>query len=345
MKLDHISFDPSLTPGAHNAIDVCLQLQPDERITVISDRDSLEVAAALMSEVKKTGAKSRVFVLENFCTRPCSDMPVEILADLEQSQVSIYTALARIGELKTRMQMMNVINKNKIRHGHMVNITKQIMTQGMRADFWQVDALSQQIMQKASKAHFLHAVTKSGTDIEVEFSPELKWVKTSGIISRDKWANLPGGEVFTSPYNLNGQFVVDGVVGDYLCHKYGDLKNSPLFIEIENSRITNLQCDNKELLNDFANYTRTDENSNRVGEFAIGTNLAVKDIIGNILQDEKIPGIHIAFGHPYCEHTGQQWYSSTHIDCVGRNFDFWMDGEQVMKDGKFLILEEVASVN
>ena len=57
----------------------------------------------------------------------------------------------------------------------------------------------------------------------------------------------------------------------------------------------------------------------------------------NILQDEKIPGIHIAFGHPYAEHTGANWVSKTHIDCVGRDFDIWFDGEQVMQRGKFLI--------
>jgi leucyl aminopeptidase (aminopeptidase T) len=55
------------------------------------------------------------------------------------------------------------------------------------------------------------------------------------------------------------------------------------------------------------------------------------------LQDEKIPGIHIAFGHPYAEHTGQNWISKTHIDCVGRDFDIWFDDEQVMERGKFLL--------
>ena len=29
--------------------------------------------------------------------------------------------------------------------------------------------------------------------------------------------------------NVEGLFVVDGVVGDYLCPKYGDLKNTPVF--------------------------------------------------------------------------------------------------------------------
>jgi aminopeptidase len=63
----------------------------------------------------------------------------------------------------------------------------------------------------------------------------------------------------------------------------------------------------------------------------------VTRIIGNILQDEKIPGIHIAFGHPYNEHTGQTWHSTTHIDCVGRDFDIWLDDEPIMRDGQFLI--------
>jgi len=74
-----------------------------------------------------------------------------------------------------------------------------------------------------------------------------------------------------------------------------------------------------------------------VGEFAIGTNIGVTDIIGQILQDEKLPGVHIAFGHPYTRYTGQTWDSSTHIDCVGRDFDIWMDDEKIMENGTFLM--------
>ena len=74
-----------------------------------------------------------------------------------------------------------------------------------------------------------------------------------------------------------------------------------------------------------------------MGEFAIGTNIAVHDVIGNILQDEKLPTLHIAFGHPYAEHTGAPWRSTTHIDIVGRSFSIWFDGDLVMEGGKFLI--------
>ncbi len=330
-------IDADLMPGAHNAIEVCLRVQPDERVTIITDQATREIAAALQAEVEEVGSEHAVFVLENYARRPLTAMPELILDDLARSQVSIFCAQTQPSELTSRTQMTDVVNKRRIRHAHMVNITRQIMLEGMRADFRTIDALSQRLIERARHAERIKCRTPHGTDFEAEFSPKLKWLKTSGIIMPEKWGNLPGGEIFTAPANTNGTFVVDGVVGDYLCRKYGDLHDAPLTIEVANNRIVDLRCENEELLDEFRAYTSTDPNSNRVGEFAIGTNTACTHIIGNILQDEKIPGVHIAFGHPYAEHTGANWFSKTHIDCVGRDFDIWFDGEQVMKRGKFLV--------
>ena len=332
-----VTFDPALSRGAANAIHVCLRLQPYERMTIITDQASAEIAAALVAEVEKTGAPYNVFVLEEYGPRPHREMPPVILDDLALSQVSLYACLTHPGELRTRMQMMDVINPHRIRHGHMVNINRQIMLEGMCADFIAVDRLSQKLIEKCRRARRVTCRTAAGTDYVAELSPSLRWVKTAGLITPEKWGNLPGGEIFTSPFNSNGRFVVDGVVGDYLCQKYGDIGATPLTIDIKDNRIAALSCANKELLAEFDAYCHTDGNSDRVGEFAIGTNLACTHIIGHILQDEKLPGIHIAFGHPYSEHTGQNWKSTTHIDCVGRFFDIWLDDEQVMAKGKFLI--------
>ncbi|MEP7249310.1 MAG: aminopeptidase [Spartobacteria bacterium] len=330
-------IDPELIPGARNAIRDCLRLQPNERITIITDAATRDIALALQQRVEEVGAAYALFVLEEFSARPLTGMPQVILDDLATSQVSIFCAQTQRGELGSRMQMSDIVNKNHIRHGHMVNISRQIMREGMRADFKAIDAHSQILVEKARRARRIICRTAAGTDYTADLSSNLNWLKTSGIITPEKWGNLPGGEIFTSPFDSNGIFVVDGVVGDYLCQKYGDIQATPLAIEIKDNRIESLACENQELLEEFRAYTSTDENSNRVGEFAVGTNTACKDIIGNILQDEKIPGIHIAFGHPYAEHTGQTWLSRTHIDCVGRDFDIWFDDEQVMAKGKFLV--------
>ncbi|MBZ0203296.1 MAG: aminopeptidase [Ignavibacteria bacterium] len=332
-----VDFDKQLSEGAYNAINVCLRLKPEERVTIITDNETLEIASALAAEIKKVGSECSLMIIEDYAPRPLKNMPKPILDDLAKSQVSIFCAIAHTGELRSRIDMTEVVDKYKIRHGHMVNINKQIMLEGMCADFLRVDELSQRLIEKARKAKTITVKSDGGTDMVSEFSPNLKWLKTSGIISVDKWGNLPGGEIFTSPYNVNGKFVVDGVVGDYLCQKYGDLKNTPLSIDIKDSRITHMECSNKELLEEFTAYTMTDENSNRVGEFAIGTNIACKHVIGHILQDEKLPTIHIAFGHPYSTHTGADWQSTTHIDCVSVECSIWFDDLQVMDKGKFLI--------
>src|ERR1051325_3345183 len=331
------SIDPELVPGARNAVNVCLRLKKKERITIITDAATREIAAALQAEVEQIGSEFSLFVLEHHARRPLEFMPETILDDLSESQVSIFAAQTQPGELGARTQMTSVVNNYHIRHGHMVNINREIMLEGMRADFLKVDALSQRLVERARQAQRVTCKTPHGTEFVAELSPKLKWLKTSGIISKDKWGNLAGGEIFTSPRNTNGVFVVDGVVGDYLCERYGDLQDTPLTIEVENNRIRSLKSENKELRDDFKIYTSTDENSDRVGEFAIGTNIACTRVIGHILQDEKIPGVHIAFGHPYSEHTGANWVSKTHIDCVGRDFDIWFDDVKIMEAGKFLV--------
>jgi aminopeptidase len=330
-------FDPEFSPGAYNAVHVCLRIQPEEKVTLITDWACQEIASSIAAELDKLGSPYHTFVLEELAERPLVDMPQPILDDMETSQVSIFAVVAQKNELRTRKQMTDVVNRRKMRHAHMVNIERRIMLEGMRADFNKVDELSVKVWEIATASRKVRARTAAGTDIVADINPNYKWLKTSGIISPNKSGNLPGGEVFTAPGEVNGVFVIDGVVGDYLCAKYGDLRATPLTIHVKKNRLVEAACANRELQDEFWRYTHTDENSDRVGEFAIGTNIGLHGVIGNILQDEKIPGVHIAFGSPYGAHTGAQWDSSTHIDVVGTKFDIWADDRQIMRSGEFLI--------
>src|SRR5581483_3805192 len=205
-KLSNIPFDPEFTPGAHNAVNVCLRIQPEERVCVITDDATIEIAAAIVAELEKIGAPYRAWVLEDLAPRPLVDMPRDILEGLEQSQVSIFAVQAQTNELRSRIQMTDVVNRRKIRHAHMVNINRQIMLEGMRADFERVDRLSQKIVEMVRKASKIRATTAAGTDLTADLNSNYKWLKTSGIISPEKWGNLPGGEIFTTPGEVNGTF-------------------------------------------------------------------------------------------------------------------------------------------
>jgi len=331
------TYAEELTPGARNAVRTCLRIQPGERVALITDRETAEIAASLAGEIREAGAIHDICFMEDYGPRPMLDLPAPIRTALERADVSIYAGQPKTGELAFRRAMTEVVDRRHIRHAHMVSISRQIMCEAMRADFNEVDAISQRLRDRAAKARRITAKSPAGSDLAATFDPEIRWLKTSGIISTHKWGNLPGGEVLTAPARVDGVYVADGVVGDYLCARYGDLRDTPLTIQIENSRIAGLSCARQDLVDEFRAYTKTDENSDRVGEFAIGTNIAVDHVIGNILQDEKLPTLHLAFGHPYSEHTGAKWASTTHIDVVGRRFDIWFDDDQVMTEGKFLI--------
>ena len=331
------AVDPELLPGARNAIRVCLNVQPTERVTVITDRECEEIAASLIHEIEQLGAPYKLFVLEEVAPRPLAGLPAVIAADMERSQVSIFAVRVQTDELRSRMDMTDIVNRRRMRHAHMVNINRQIMLEGMRADYRKVDRLSTKVIDLVKVAREIRATTPAGSDIRATLDRNYRWVKTSGLISPDKWGNLPGGEVFTTPGDVDGTFVIDGVVGDYLCERFGSLRDAPLTVRIRDNRLTEAYSQNKELETAFWAYTHTDENSDRVGEFAIGTNIEPTRVIGHILQDEKFPGVHIAFGNPYGAHTGATWYSSTHIDVVGTRFDIWVEGQQIMREGRFLI--------
>ena len=331
------ALDTDLLPGARNAIRVCLRVQPHERVTVTTDRATADIAQSLSRQIDEVGARQQVFVLEDLAPRPLAALPAAVAADLEQSDVSIFAAQAQPDELRSRMEMTAIVNRRRMRHAHMVNISRQIMCEGMRADYAKVDRLSLRVLEIVRAAAEIRATTPAGTDIRATLTPAYRWIKTSGLISPEKWGNLPGGEIFTTPGEVNGTFVVDGVVGDWLCERYGLLADRPLTLVVEGNRLVSATSRDEALERDFWAYTHTDENSNRVGEFAIGTNIELDHVVGNILQDEKFPGIHMAFGNPYGAHTGAEWDSRTHIDVVGLDFDIWADDRQIMQRGRFLV--------
>src|ERR1017187_10771621 len=74
-RIGHVSFDPEYTPGARNAVSVCLRVQPEEKVCVITDEVTLEIAAAIVNELDKLGAPYRVWVLEDLAERPLKNLP------------------------------------------------------------------------------------------------------------------------------------------------------------------------------------------------------------------------------------------------------------------------------
>ena len=324
-----------LMPGAKNAVEVCLGVRAGEKVVVIADEVSRGVAASLEQALEEQGARFTGLLLEDFGPRPMTVAPEPVLEALEKTDVGALCMTPQPGELGARMAIVRVVERRQIRYAHMVGVTPEIMQQGMRADYRKVDELSERLRERMQRAERLTVKTDAGTSFSAHFDQRLDWVKTSGLISPRYWSNLPAGEVFTTPATVDGTFVCDATAGDYFNGKYGDLQATPLVMEIEHGRLVGVDCPRKDLEEEFWKYCHTDENSDRVGELAFGTNLGLSRMIGILLQDEKFPGVHIAFGDPYGSQTHANWKSRTHVDVLTRNCDVWIDEDQVIEKGHY----------
>jgi aminopeptidase len=329
------SSHSELMPGARNAVETCLGVQRDENVALIADEASRAVAASIAAAVEEKQAHLTGMLLEDFGPRPMAAAPSAVLSALETADVGVMCMRPQPGELGARMAIVKVVERRQIRYAHMVGVTPEIMQQGMRADYHLVDRLSDKLRERMLHAETLTVKTEAGTEFAAHFDRGLDWVKTSGLISPRYWSNLPAGEVFTTPASVDGTFVCDATAGDHFNGKYGDLQSTPLTLTIKAARLVDVECARKDLQQEFWDYCHTDENSDRVGELAFGTNLGLSEMIGVLLQDEKFPGVHLAFGDPYGNQTHADWKSTTHVDVLTRKCDVWIDDDQVLEKGRY----------
>jgi aminopeptidase len=327
-------------------VETCSQLKPNEKATIITDKETFEIGSMIRKYSEVISTKISFHIIEDYGKRPLDFIPKEIEKDVKNSDVTYYAAQSKQGELqKFRGPIVNLATLSG-REIHMPNIDTTIMQTGMQADYYKIAGLTYLIMGIACKSKTAQVTTPNGTDLHVVISPKLKWVPDTGLLwYKGIWGNLPAGEVYTCPELIEGIMVVDGTLGDFFNQKYGNLGKTPVTIPIYNSRaqIEKITCENEELLIDFKNYLYNDENANRVGEFACGTNIALKRLISNLLQDEKFPGVHIAFGSPFPNKTGADWNSIGHVDGIMKECSLWFDDKLILDRGKF-VEDEILSI-
>ena len=310
-----------------------------EHVLIVTDRPRLEIGEALRKQAEKVSPSNvKFFVLEDYLSRPITSLSEQIEKGVPWADVTFWATDSMKGEVTSRMKFLRLALKYA-RHGHMPNITRQAMEEGMCSDYNEVYRVTMKVNDVVKKARRFKVTNPAGTSLDVELNPDWRWKPSHGLYhNKGEWGNLPEGEIFTAAYKADGVLVID-LLGDYFDKKYGILTGSPLQIKVRNSRadLDSIECKNQELKKDLKAYLKTDENSDRLGEFALGTNVFLKKLIGNLLQDEKFPTVHCAFGDPYTNETGANWQSKTHVDGIIMNSTVLCDNKKIMELGRYIL--------
>lgn len=326
--------------AALNVLKNGFRVKKGEAFVVICDYNNKFFSDALKEAAVKLGAALSVYLLEDFGERPFA-LPDEILESLRKADAGTICATEREGELEIlRQPIYNAIRDYPVRFASMTGINREAVEMGLNTDFKKVAEFTDKIYSLVKDCREIRVTTALSTDLAITCG-KYKWFSCNGFLKEGvKDDNFPEGEVFTCPEDMHGKIVVDGVLGDIYDAKYGVITKTPLTIRIDKCRavIESISCRNKAIAEDMRQYLLTgDKYASRVGEVALGTNICLERIIGNLLQDEKFPSFHLAFGDPYGNDTGAEWASNRHIDMVVLEPDVYVDGKLIMQKGKYLV--------
>jgi leucyl aminopeptidase (aminopeptidase T) len=334
-----VSSEIDVKPGARVAVETCLGVSGADRVLIFTDAPTLVIGQALAEAAAASGAQVEVKTLESLGARPLLAVPDALWAFLDDYRptATFYAASGQKGEIRFRIPLIETLREQyHVRHGHMIGVTPEIMASGMRADYHQVAQRTHEVYALVKDAREIRVTNPTGTDLIGRFDPALlRWVIWDGLYHQQgRWGNLPEGETFTTPVEVEG-VITASVMGDFFSHKYG-LLAEPLRLDIRDAHLVGCAHPNQALVDEFWSYLDGVENGRRIGEFAVGTNEHLDRLIGNLLQDEKYPGVHVAFGNPYAAYTGAQYDSPVHVDVVIERTSVWVDGQQIMDDGRFV---------
>lgn len=337
-QLTPAEFEQRVQLGAENAVR-CMGVNGQDRVFIITDYARQNIARYVANAVLACHADVTVRFLEHYGDRPLTVFSDELRNDLINARptVTFYIATAQPGEIAFRIPLLPFLAQElKVRHGHMIGIDERLMAAGMCADYDQVFSLTMRVYDIVRDARIIHVTSAKGSDVTATFNPDWRWVPCHGMYhEQGAWGNLPEGEVFTAPATVDGVLVCD-VLGDYFSEKYGVLE-TPVTLTVKDGYITDISSENTALAQELRDYLFAVPNGNRAGEFAIGTLTSLKKLTGNLLQDEKMPGLHVAFGNPYPHFTGADWEATVHVDVIPTNCTIEVDDRVIMRDGQFVI--------
>ncbi len=333
-KLLNIETGDRLDAAAHQAAGTCLSATSNDRAVLIYDSSTRSIAAALTRAFQKIGARIHAFDMDSFGERPCSRLPAVVVKKLEAASVSAMAVTAQQGELSVRRAVIETATRCKLRHAHMPSITTEMFEDGLSMDYKEISQFMDRLSAIISDTASLNMTSASGTDIEFRYASPPQMAKLDGLITAQRWQNLPSGQISIVPTDAAGTYVVDSSIGDWFDNKY-DVTQYPVTIDFERTRARNLRCDNPRLERDLSLYLRSSENSGRISELVIGANLGLTQEHSGALFQGYRPGASISVGHTVTPGLEIDWTAPTFTPLIGCRTNLIAGKRQIMLDDVF----------
>ena len=327
------TIDENLKKAADTSIKDVLDVQPDERVLIVTNpvEDVYTISVALHDAVLQAGGVPVLLVQP---VKSQIDMAEEgvIKAIESEPDVLISMSAEKIGKDARGIRWPYEYNGEKFDHifdflrdGKKTmrafwspGVTKQIFMDTVPIDYERLVRESLALKMIFDDAVAVTVTSGKGTDVRIGIRNRKGILDNGDYRKGGEGGNLPAGETFISPENGS----VDGVVvydGSISLNEGEVIIREPIRVEIKNGFVSNIDGgDEAEKLKETLLLSEQNarmfekegkisqgmgevyaKNARNIGELGIGLNPKAK-IIGNMLVDEKAYGTcHIAIGSNY----------------------------------------------
>lgn len=305
-------------------LNVCAKCRKDEKILIVTDPDSLDVAMALWNDAAYFPKRSMVMMPKQTTH---GQEPTELVrAAMMEADVIFRVTSFSISNTKARREAC----ENGARDVNCADYDMRMLESGgLYGDFVGLIPLVNRTAERM-RGKTIRIATKSGT----EFTASIKGREP---IAANAVTWTPGTACFPPDVECaigaingtgDGVVYVDGSIPHPLI---GPIK-TPIRVEIKDSKITDIRGGAEaENLRRILEDAKDPEHAYYIGEIGLGMNPACM-LSGRMLEDEGCAGT-LHFGVGDDQAFGGDNVCAQHIDMILREPTVWIDERIIMKDG------------
>jgi len=336
LRVARIDYD--LANAARRVIESSLGVVGGDRVVIVVDEVRQSLGETLAEVARTLRATAEVVVLETLGRRPVRSLPEALRVVLSRAQASVLLVGFEEGEWAMRREFAELVTELRLRHAHMVGVGRKAMLESFRVDPQAILDVTRAVRTRLRPESVLRLRSPAGSDLEVKLDPRHRWQERAGVVRPGRWENLPSGELFTSPAEVNGIFVCDASMGGAFGAAAGVLARNPVRVEIKASVCRSVHCVDRVLSGAIEAAMRVERNGDRVGMVILGTNVGIGEATGEVVADQNMPGLHLAFGATFKEQTGASWDATAQLSMSGTKGDVDLDGAPLLRSGRYLVI-------
>jgi leucyl aminopeptidase (aminopeptidase T) len=314
-----------LKEAARVALTDCIAARKGENLVVVCDEPLKRVGLAFWETAREMGADA---IFCEILPRQTNgeEPPRAVAALLRECDVFVLPSSRSLTHTDARRKAC----ANGARGATLPNITEDTMKRTLRADYKAIEERTRKVAAIVSGKATARVTTRLGTDITMSIAGRACHEDTGIVTTPGKYTNLPAGEAYLAPVEgtASGRMVIDGS-----CAGVGVVKQ-PVVIEVAGGLATSI-TGGREASDLLALVSRFGKEARNIAELGIGTNHAAR-LSGSTLEDEKVMGtVHIALGDNIS--MGGVVAVQSHLDLIIKEPTLWLDGTELIKDGRLLI--------